>query len=399
MIGVVGELSWAMRALSRAGAVLCALGLSACAYNDHFDNRAARFDIAAEQARDEMIFTNIIRASRAEPLAFQQLGQITGQNQSGGQLGLPSIVLGPTGGLSAATKALDGQYIFGSNPAITGFASNSINTSGSTSFGVTPSETKDFYRGLLLTVAPETLAFFSEQGVAPETLFYLFTEKVVEERNGRVQTFVNDPLNPSFEGFRHYVELATRYGLSAEPTPGARSTALPRSAKGANPASPEAIPNAEWRLCFDRSVWKADTPAAGNRPFCGSKEKLSSDRAVEFRDSVGALVKAQVYPRSTFAIFQYLGKIIAAGDEAKIKLVSPEAISRGSLRDENLFTVERGANAGGCFLWVNYAGGSYCIPQEGAANTKRVLGLLAQLLALSTSVRDIGFTPSVRVLQ
>ena len=79
--------------------------------------------------------------------------------------------------------------------------------------------------------------------------------------------------------------------------------------------------------------------------------------------------------------------------------MSPEAISRGSLRDENLFTVERAANAGGCFLWVNYAGGSYCIPQEGAANTKRVLGLLAQLLALSTSVRDIGFTPSVRVLQ
>ena len=52
-------------------AVAAACGLvSGCAYNDHFDNRVARYDVASEKARDEMILTNIIRASRAEPLAF-----------------------------------------------------------------------------------------------------------------------------------------------------------------------------------------------------------------------------------------------------------------------------------------------------------------------------------------
>ena len=99
-----------------------------------------------------------------------------------------------------------------------------MTTSGSTSFNVTPSETQDFYQGLLEPVEPQTLALFKEQGVADEILFYLFTQQVIEERQGEARQiqFVNDRLDPSFEGFHHYVELAMRYGLSAEPTPGAK---------------------------------------------------------------------------------------------------------------------------------------------------------------------------------
>ena len=84
------------RRISRiAAAAAMALLVAGCAYNDHFDNRVDRFDIASEQSRDQMILTNIVRASKAEPLAFQSLGQITGSNTSSLQLGLPSLVLGP----------------------------------------------------------------------------------------------------------------------------------------------------------------------------------------------------------------------------------------------------------------------------------------------------------------
>ena len=78
-----------------AAAAATAALVAGCAYNDHFDNRVDRFDIASEQARDQMILTNIVRASKAEPLAFQSLGQITGSNTSSLQMGLPSLVLGP----------------------------------------------------------------------------------------------------------------------------------------------------------------------------------------------------------------------------------------------------------------------------------------------------------------
>ncbi len=107
---------------------------------------------------------------------------------------------------------------------------NGMTTSGSTSFNVTPSETQDFYQGLLEPVEPQTLALFKEQGIADEILFYLFTQQVIEERQGEAREiqFVNDRLDPSFGGFQHYVELAMRYGLSAEPTPAPSRASRPR---------------------------------------------------------------------------------------------------------------------------------------------------------------------------
>jgi len=396
-----------------ATAAVLALFVASCAYNDHFDNRVDRFDIASEQARDQMILTNIVRASKAEPLAFLQIGKVTGVNSSSNQMGLPSVILGPNvpakiAGTTATSfvSSLDKQFVFGANPGASGFAANSLTTSGSTTFDVNPSETKDFYRGLLLTVEPETLAFFSEQGVAPELLFYLFTEKVVEEKAGHVSQYVNDPLDPEkFAGFQHYVGLAMTYGLAAEPEPGAKAKSSSGAAKkgggaktgGPGDAATQETQAADWRLCFDRSAWGPDAQFADNHPMCGSHEKLANPRMVTFRDHRGELVKLQVFPRSTFAIFQYLGRIIAAGDAGEIKLKTAAAVGYGSLQDDRLFVLNRSGPAS-CFVAVDYGGSGYCVPDD-AINTKRILGLLAQLLALNTSVRDISLTPEVRLLQ
>ena len=394
--------------VSRLTAAALACGVvSACAYNDHFDNRVSRFDVASEQARDQMILTNIARASRAEPLAFLTVGQITGSNTSSATMGLPSIVLGPSPpskiatGASAATGflagALDKQIVFGANPGATGFTANSMTTSGSTSFNVTPSETKDFYRGLLLTVEPETLAFFIEQGIANEILFYLFTEKVVEEKGGVIHQYINDPLDPDFDRFQHYVALAMTYGLTAEPQPGVKA---PKTPKSSGKTSDDDTPQApDWRLCFDRSAWATGVKAADNRPFCGSREKSVDPRLVTFRDLQGQVVKLHVFPRSTFSIFQYLGRIVAAGDAGQIKLRTDQAIGRAPLQDDTLFVVKSGAGilgGGDCFLSVDYGAG-YCVPPE-ALNTKRILGLLAQLIALNTSIRDVAITQQVQLL-
>jgi len=396
-----------------ATAAATALLVASCAYNDHFDNRVDRFDIASEQARDQMILTNIVRASKAEPLAFLQIGKVTGVNSSSNQMGLPSMILGPNvpakiAGTTATSfvSSLDKQFVFGANPGASGFAANSLTTSGSTTFDVNPSETKDFYRGLLLTVEPETLAFFVQQGVAPELLFYLFTGKVVEEKAGRVTQYVNDPLDPeSFRGFQHYVELAMTYSIVAEPEPGARAKSSSGAAKkggsaktgGPGDAASQETQAADWRLCFDRSAWGPDTKFADNHPMCGSHERLANPRMVTFRDRRGELVKLQVFPRSTFAIFEYLGRIIAAGDAGEIKLKTAAAVGNGSLQDDRLFVLNRSGPAS-CFVAVDYGGSGYCVPDD-AINTKRILGLLAQLLALNTSVRDIALTPEVRLLQ
>jgi hypothetical protein len=39
------------------------------------------------------------------------------------------------------------------------------------------------------------------------------------------------------------------------------------------------------------------------------------------------------------------------------------------------------------------------VPLTGATNTKRIIGLLTQLIALNTSLADIPVTPTVRIVQ
>ncbi len=385
--------------------------VAGCAVTDHFDGRVATFDIATEQARDQMIFTNIIRASRAEPLAFFELGQVSGSNSTASQLGLPSLVIGPQApavngasnisSAAAASHFLDPQMVFGANPAASGFASNSISTSGSTSFNITPAETKDFYRGLLLPVEPETLAAFIEQGIANEMLFYLFTEKIAKVSSGVVTVYTNDPLDANFKEFQRYVGLATAYHLISEPEPGSKppKAASSDKSKKSNSSSADNPPPQVWRLCFDRSAWAPGTKFADNHPMCGSKEKMKDPREVNFLDGTGKRVEMRVFPRSTFSIFQYLGRIVAAGDAGAVTLRTPEAVGTPPLQDDTLFAVNSGVGIAGddCFLSVAYGGRGYCVPNS-AFNTKRILGLIAQLLALNTSIQDVGITQQVQLL-
>jgi hypothetical protein len=400
-LAAVGVLVMSIGLSRFALATLLALSGAGCAYNDRVDNRVARYDIAAEKARDEMILTNIIRASMAEPLAFVQLGQVTGVNTVSATIGLPSITFGPAP--TKAVNALQSQTIFGADAGTSGFAPNSGTISGSTTFNVTPSESKDFYLGLLTTVEPDTLAFFAQQGIARELLFYLFTDKIIESKGGVVTQFRNDPLDPKFPQFQYYVALAMKYGLSSEQAPGQKAAPPPRPKKGDDDkAADTPPPPPKWRLCFDRSAWETGAPAAGNMPMCGAKEKLADERMVTFRDKSGVQVKLQVLPRSTFAIFQFLGHIVAAEVAAEqtghVKLRSTEAIGQPPLADDELFDVEDGPR-GGCFLDVNYSGRDYCVPENGARNTKRILGLLAQLIALSTSLGGIPITPQVQIIR
>ena len=359
--------------------------LVGCAVTDHFDDRVARYDLAAAQSRDDMILTNIVRASHAEPLSFVQLGQLSGTTQSTGNLGLPSVVLGSHGGL----PGLFSDYVFGALPTSgSGFSGNSANISGTTNFQATPAETKDFYRGLLQEVEPRTLELFIQQGIAREVLFYLFTDRIIEDRGGVKHEFRNDPLDPNFPVFQGYVRKAMEYGLSSEPLPG-QGTIADRA------VDPDAHKIERWRLCFNRLYMSPGAPPAGNAPFCGVGGASGDPRTVSFIGHEGARVKLQVLPRSAFAIFQYLGRIVAAGDAGRIRLSSPEAIDQPPLSDEFLFTLDQGASSD-CFLSTTYEGQNYCVPRDGATNTKRILGLLTQLIALNTAVEDVPEAPSVR---
>ncbi len=377
-----------------------ALLMSGCAYYDHFDNRVGTYDVVAAQSRDAMILTNVIRASHAEPLSFVQLGQINGSGASAATLGLPPLILGPqvTAAANATTHILQQEAVFGANPAAgNGFVGNSANISGSTNFTVSPSESKDFYTGLLHEVDPYILQLFIQQGASREILFYLFTDRLIVQRGQERTELRNDPLDPeTFAKFQHFVTLAMEYGLSSEPVP----------VKGASRETGSVMvssldksqPPKKFQLCFDRLYWSPTAPPASNSPICGQSIVSAEEHTVIYVGHDGELVKLQILPRSAFAIFQYLGRIVAAGEQGRIRLSSREAIDYGPLHDDFLFYVTDGSS-GPCYLSVNYEGINYCVPAEGATNTKRILGLLVQLIALNTAIEDVPVTPTVRVVQ
>ena len=65
--------------------------------------------------------------------------------------------------------------------------------------------------------------------------------------------------------------------------------------------------------------------------------------------------------------------------------------------DEALITVVK--NLGGeCFVHTWFNDGDYCVPEQ-AATTKRIFGLLAQLIAIQTAASDLSITPIVRIAQ
>jgi hypothetical protein len=232
------------------------------------------------------------------------------------------------------------------------------------------------------------------------------TDKLIVDEGGKTEELHNDPLDQqNFPKFQHFVHLAMEYGLSSEPVPvrgGAgfdtKKSPLLSSEMAAGGILLKPVKSKEttkYQLCFEKRYMNA--PPASNAPMCGGPTRSFEEHTVSFKDRQGTLVKLQVLPRSAFAIFQYLGRIVAAGERGRITLVSPEAIGQPPLQDEFLFVVTSGL-AGPCYLAVDYEGLNYCVPAEGVTNTKRILGLLVQLMALNTSIEDIAVTPNVRVI-
>jgi hypothetical protein len=369
--------------------------LTGCAYTDHFDDRSGTYGTVAAQSRDRMILTNILRASHGEPLSFVSVGAINGISSAQSSVGLPSLILGPhvAAATSGLTHALQAETIFGGSAGGgNGFAGNSFNASASTNFQVTPVETKEFYEGLLRNVDPRILQLFVEQGVARELLFYLFTDRIIVEKGGVKEELRNDPLDPKFGVFSRYVKLAMDYGLASEPQPHHAKVSVIDLGKKTTAEKPDV-----WQICFDDIHRARGVPDFGNGPKCGGKVNSPEERAVSFKSAGGEPVKLIIMPRSPFGIFQYLGRIAASGERGRIILQSPEAIDAPPFRDEVLFEVDNGTQ-GECYLSVGFKAQDYCIPER-AINSKRILGLLTQLIALNTAISDVPVTPTVRVVQ
>jgi len=100
----------------------------------------------------------------------------------------------------------------------------------------------------------------------------------------------------------------------------------------------------------------------------------------------------EIGTRSTFAIYNFLGRLMNDQGNPINQMASP----LHDILDPQVLTVNKAPPAG-CFVWTTLDLGVYCVPVDGAENTKRSFSVLSQLLALKTTTGDLQLQPIFRL--
>jgi hypothetical protein len=416
--------------------MLLAGTLGACAIVDPVEPRYDTVNRSLAKARNESILLNIIRSSHDWPMSFTTVPQVNPSMQNVTTFGMPSFLMGPNPRCAplpstvclAVPPSPGRDVIFGNQQNF----NNS--TTVSSNFSVSSLENGSFYSGLLSPVSLHDLNYFIRQGYSRELLFWLFADSIEIEAGHHVIGYQFDPPNdygcppqdPKKRCFREFMEIAVITGLTVEATtvaPGGKGkTEYSRfcfdpvlAERGMKAMNPERL-----QLVMSRYVDRGYKRS----PTCGSEwhpGKEEAEQADTLQFQVGPLT-FKIVTRSTYSIYQFLGKLLkqareaynhAARQETEASEVTDErTVTRPNLpRDDEivpiLTTIREDSNllnivtqpSGECFVETHFIDGSYCVPEKGSANTKRIFALLSQLIALKTSAADLAITPAVRVVQ
>jgi hypothetical protein len=119
---------------------------------------------------------------------------------------------------------------------------------------------------------------------------------------------------------------------------------------------------------------------------CGVLTTLKpSDPHPAYEMCLDGRIKAQLFLRSAFGVYEFLGKLVARNSEV--------GLFTGLDTDSRLFTITNDTNY--CFVSISYSGERYCVPST-ANNTKRIFALLRQLVALNSPYASQPPTLTVR---
>jgi hypothetical protein len=394
-----------IRTGGRLAAACGMLLLAGCIATGNIDRRASTFDEQVADVSNQGLLRNLARASHEEPVYFLAMNQLSSTGTTDFRVGAPEFILGPH------LPAVDKIATFDLS------GSTYLDNSTNTQLQMSVLGSKDFYNGLLGTLDLRDVDLLLHQGYTRELIFYLVIEKakitVITPPGAPAspippQVVYNDPTNPqSFALFQYYIKEAMEHGLTTETFEAPNDVASDTTAPGEAPKTNRFTIEAE--LCYDKALaLPADLPDIPKGSFCGDKPMIrtndvtaASPLYVTLHDKSFPLhdqqLQIDVSTRSIYEIFYYLGRIIDSGKQVELQ---PFSLPAETIPQEPLIDIKvdsSATDAGGCFSAVKYEGQSYCVPRHGAANTKRVFGILNALLALKQSVSDLPNTQTVRI--
>jgi hypothetical protein len=386
-------------ACRRICALVLVISVGGCIATGRIDRRAATLNEQVAQTENQGVLLNLARASRSEPIYFLAINQLSASGTTEARVGAPQFFLGPH--LPAADKIA--TFVGG-----TTFVDNMTNSN----FQMSLLGSKDFYNGLMAPIDLQDVDLLLHQGYSRELIFYLVIDKATITtlpKPGQTapppQVIYNDPTDAkTFPLFEYYIKEAMEHGLTTDtyqaPDESASTDDTTTNAKAKPAKRPAYTVHAE--LCYDRALAISDDiKDIAPDSFCGAKPSTRTSEA-----SSGALpvqlngqnLQIDVTTRSIYGIFYYLGGILKNEQQTRVRLRHYELPSETTL-EAPLLNVVEAEHGDGCFVDVAYGGKTYCVPREGADNTKRIFGILNALLALKQSINDQPVTQTVRIEQ
>ncbi len=204
------------------------LAAPGCAIVDQYSGRAIVYNLQAEQAQQQQLLLNIVRASQRRPMQFTGLQTITGTASASGNISATDAVTHSTPLIS----------LFGTTPANTNAAiSRTVaaglgaggSISGGPTFTVPVLDTQEFYQGLLTPISGQLLDLYLQAGYPKDVLFNLVIERIILKRNdGACGVEVHTPQcelivrnyvlgEVDLELFQSLMGYFIRLGLNTEP--------------------------------------------------------------------------------------------------------------------------------------------------------------------------------------
>ena len=421
------------------------LGLTSCTYVDRFGGRAVSYNIEAEQVKDQDLILNIVRAAYRKPMQFTDLSTISGQATASFTGGL-SLLLGAAPSGSAVANSASPSATLSGGPT---FAVGTLNTKEFYEgiLAPIPMSTIDYYasQGFPLQLLLSLLIAEIDTG-QPEHPTRIYGQADTQDNWNNFREFLSTLLAhglasetvPSVKAIgppltseeardpRRIAELkAQKLDLveHAMDKPDPNLSTAERDmlrAKGASVYYRIEEDDSSPRFCFRPSMANLGPPISINggiipeSSFCGA-DKLPSP----VPKAAGRLtLVAQTYgspeivfkTRSVEGVIYFLGEIARAelhpGDPSAKPFVpwlptaprqqgteSPPTSTCNVARDI-LFSIDHVAMPGA--ISTNYEGTNYSVPVDlaGCDRSAQVLEIVAQLLALNSSAKDLP-TPNI----
>jgi hypothetical protein len=409
--------------------ILSAIGvLTSCTtpVTPDFTEMSASYANILEQYQLNSILINIIRASSERPLSFLDIPSINGSGNVTTSPSLNTSLSGFIGGIAGGPAG-----ITSSSPSLSLSFGNSFNFSQSSLDNAT------FLRGFLSPIPVETAKFFISDNLPREVMFSLVIAAIeIKQPDGKSVKYINNPLLPEYPEFEAELYKLLSYGLTVDPVqeeaakppmpparslPGGRIPNNPMPGGGYNPSFPgmgspyggmgspyggmggfggggmygQSSPHTQYKFCVDENkfanfVKQEFSPGIFCRASAGSSNKK------------GSKAELILTLRSTHSVFEFLGQVVAAQNQAVPYMVTlpPSDTTRprkaGQENQYALLVVNKNLGNSKSFASVkNLDGDIYSVPAENNGYSPMVIRIISQLLSLNKIPGSIPSSPGI----